>query len=109
MPPLFHSFGACRILLLHGFVAKQTCFHDRSLIYRYLPYFFLYLQSFSVVNYLITYFVSLLCPCQYDLHVVCLFVLLTVSQRAEILHLDNIQFINLFLYGSCFGCYPYLS
>ena len=25
MPPLFYCFGACLMLLLHGFVAKQTC------------------------------------------------------------------------------------
>ena len=66
-----------------GIVVKQTCFLDWSLIYRYLPYFFLYLQSLSGINYLITYFVSLLCPYQYDLHVACHFILLTVSFKEQ--------------------------
>ena len=50
------------MFLLHGFVAKQTCFLEWSLTYRGLPYFFLYLQSSSGINYLITDFVPLLCP-----------------------------------------------
>ena len=25
MPPLFYCLGACLMLLLHGFVAKQAC------------------------------------------------------------------------------------
>ena len=34
-------------------MAKQTCFLERSLTYRRLPYFFLYLQSPSGINCLI--------------------------------------------------------
>ena len=34
-------FGACLLLLLHGFVAKQACFLELSLTYRGLPYIFL--------------------------------------------------------------------
>ena len=40
---------------------KQTCFLEWSLTYEGLPYFFLPLQSPSGINYLITYFVFLLC------------------------------------------------
>ena len=67
------------MLLLHGFVAqqslldfvvKQTCFLEWSLTYRGLPYFFLYLQSPSGINYLITYFVPLLYPYQSDVEIV---------------------------------------
>ena len=71
------------MFLLHGFVAKQAClvlwlskpaffFFEWSLTYRGLPYFFLYLQSPSEINYLIvnpsginylgTYFVLLSVP-----------------------------------------------
>ena len=66
-----------------GIVVKQTCFLDWSLIYRQLPYFFLYLQSLGGINCLITYFVSLLCPYRYNLYVACLFILLTVSFKEQ--------------------------
>ena len=43
------------MLLLCGFVAKQTCFLEKSWTYKGLPYIF-YLQSPGGINYLITYF-----------------------------------------------------
>ena len=59
------------MLLLQGFVVKQVCFLDYWLIVNFqgshkvgfLFFFFFYLQSHTGVNYLITYFVSLFCPC----------------------------------------------
>ena len=42
IPPLFYCFGTWLMLLLHGFVAKQTYFLEWSLTYRSLPYFFIY-------------------------------------------------------------------
>ena len=47
-------------------MVRQTCFLEWSLTHRGLPYFFLYLCSLSGIIYLITYFVPLLCPYQYD-------------------------------------------
>lgn len=35
--------------------------------------------------------------------VVCVFIFLTVFQRASVLNFDGVHFINFFLYGSCFG------
>ena len=55
----------CKVGLL-GFVVRQTCILEWSLIYRGLPYFFLHLHSPTGVNYLITNFVPLLCPYQYE-------------------------------------------
>ena len=43
------------MLLLCGFVAKQTCFLEKSWTYKGLPYI-LDLQSPGGINYLITYF-----------------------------------------------------
>ena len=77
MPPLFYCCGSCPVLLLHGFVAKQTCLGfvvKKNLlswviiklqgspvcIYIYI-YIYIYLQS-PRINYLITYFVASFCP-----------------------------------------------
>ena len=54
MAPLYYYLGAY-LMLLCGFVAKQTCFLEKSWIYRGLPYIF-YLQCPGGINYLITYF-----------------------------------------------------
>ena len=50
-----------------SFSILQTCFLDESLTFRGLLYFFLYLQSPNGINYVITYFVALLCPYQHHL------------------------------------------
>ena len=50
-----------------SFSILQTCFLEESLTFRGLLYFFLYLQSPNGINYLITYFVTLLCPYQHHL------------------------------------------
>ena len=55
MAPLYYYLGAYLMLLLCGFVAKQTCFLEKSWIYRGLPYIF-YLQCPGGINYLISYF-----------------------------------------------------
>ena len=59
----------CSMVLLQsglGFVVRQTWILEWSLIYRGLPYFFLHLHSPTGINYLITNFVPLLCPYQYE-------------------------------------------
>ena len=61
IPPLFYCLGTCLMLLLCGFVAKQTCFLERSLTYRSLPYFFIY-------NPLVGLTIYSPCPFQYFCH-----------------------------------------
>ena len=67
---IFDCLGVCLMLLLHYFASKQVCLvlwlaNLLSWVIiniQDLLYFFLYLQSPSGINYLITYFAPLLCP-----------------------------------------------
>ena len=63
----WHVSGFCCMVLLLGFVVKQTCFLEWSLTYSGLPYFFFFIMTTITwgINYLTTYFISLLCPYQY--------------------------------------------
>ena len=47
-------FRACLTLMVQSFVAERACFLQRSVTYRGLPYFFLYLQSSNRINCLTT-------------------------------------------------------
>ena len=68
IPSLFYCFGACLMLLFHGFVAKQACL----VLWLSKPVFLgnhqltgvshFYLWSPNGINHLITYFVALPCP-----------------------------------------------
>ena len=65
----WHVSGFCCMVLLLGFVVKQTCFLEWSLTYSGsvtpILFFFIITRVSWGINYLITYFVSLLCPYQY--------------------------------------------
>ena len=63
----WHVSGFCCMVLLLGFVVKQTCVLEWSLTYSGLPYFFFFIMTTISwgINYLTTYFISLLCPYQY--------------------------------------------